>query len=269
MAAAAEDYEEDYEEYYDDDEEGVSGFVVLVVAVVVLVVFSAVVWFAYQRGIQEGSTPVIAANPEPIKTEQPVEFADASSSRQEVYDTLEGNTPTEVVVDTGSDRDPLEGFTQTTSASDEVIRVEVQAEPAAASLPTTTGADNSVAGNAIDLAVENDPAPAPAKPQVNRPAPVPVTKAQITAVGSAIAGSHVVQVGAFRSDEEAQGYFDKMKRDFGNLVGEKAPDVQRADLGQRGIFYRLRIGPFNSKDLASGYCAQLKQRGQDCLVKPV
>ena len=268
MAASAEEYEDDYDEYYDDDEEGVSGFVVLVVAVVVLVVFAAVVWFAYQRGIQQGSTPVIAANPEPARIEQPVEFA-ANETNQEVYDTLEGNTRTEVIVDTSDERDPLEGFSQTTSAATgETTGPAVsEREPASANAnpPQVTSEPEPEPAPVTREPVQQDPEPQVTPPASSEPA-TPVTT---TSASGALAGTHLVQVGAFRSDAEAQTYFSSMQSRFSTLLSGKAPDVQRADLGSRGIYYRLRVGPFDSKSAADNYCARLKAGGQDCLVKPV
>jgi hypothetical protein len=41
----------------------------------------------------------------------------------------------------------------------------------------------------------------------------------------------------------------------------------RADLGAKGVFFRLRIGPFASSADAKSFCDGLKTRGQDCLVK--
>ncbi|MCI5046871.1 MAG: SPOR domain-containing protein [Aquisalinus sp.] len=262
---AADEYDEEYDDYYDDDEEGVSGFVVLVVMVVVLVVFSAVVWFAYQRGIQEGGTPIIAADPNPIKTEREIPFAETSPVEQEVFDTLEGNLPTEVIVDASDERDPLEGFSETSSAVNDPVSAANGSDETRASPPETI---EDVAVAAIEQVEEVIPEPVRQTPAL-QPQPVQTAPVAAVAAGSALSGSHVVQVGAFRSDAEAQRFFTSMQGRFGNMLNGKSPDVQYADLGTRGIYYRLRVGPFASKSDADAYCARLKQGGQDCLVKPV
>lgn len=271
MAASAEDYDDDYDEYYDEEDvEGVSGFVVLVVAVVVLIVFSGVVWFAYQRGVQNSPPPVIAANPEPMRTEQPIELEQPSASAQEASATLEGNVPTEVVVDTTTERDPLEGFQQTTSAAAESLETATQAAEQTAqdiaSLTQSVTTEQPATTTDDEPVRDPEPQPVTREPVVETPQPEPVRQPVATL---ALSGSHLVQVGAFRSDAEALGYFDRLEQKFGALVAEKAPDVQRADLGSRGIYFRLRVGPFSSKEQAAAYCSQLKQQGQDCLVKPV
>jgi hypothetical protein len=54
---------------------------------------------------------------------------------------------------------------------------------------------------------------------------------------------------------------------LGDYLNGKSRDVERADLGDKGVFYRQRIGPFASADDARTYCEGLKTRGQDCLIK--
>ncbi len=273
MTVSTDDYEDDYDEYY-DDEEGVSGFVVLVVALVVLVVFFAVVWFAYQRGIQDGTAmPVVAANPEPARTEQAVSFDDENGTNREVYDTLEGNSPTRVVVDASSEADPLAGFDQTRSASNSIIEADN---------PTNEAAEDvSEEGTPAQTAAQNEPAPREAAvPIIQTPVSQPATTAEepvneepqssndpIATTLAPIVGTHVVQVGALRSEAEALSKFESIQAKMGSLLDGKSPDIQRADLGERGVFYRLRIAPFGSKSEAADYCTQLKQNGQDCLVK--
>ena len=58
-----------------------------------------------------------------------------------------------------------------------------------------------------------------------------------------------------------------MESRLGAYPDGKTPDVERADLGDKGIYYRLRLGPFASRDAAADYCLGLKDRGQDCIVK--
>lgn len=97
--------------------------------------------------------------------------------------------------------------------------------------------------------------------------PTRLTPARSSASISAINGSHVVQVGAFRSEAEADTYWTRLQNRFGSFLDGKVKDVERADLGDRGVYYRLRIASFNSSDAAKSYCTSLKSRNQDCLVK--
>jgi len=45
-----------------------------------------------------------------------------------------------------------------------------------------------------------------------------------------------------------------------------SPIVRTADLGDRGMFYRLQVGPLVSSVLATALCDVLKTNNVDCLV---
>ena len=77
----------------------------------------------------------------------------------------------------------------------------------------------------------------------------------------------MLQIGAFRSNGDAVAQWNRVQARIGDFLDDKTYHVEEADLGERGVYHRLRIGPFVSKDAASSFCAELKTRGQDCLVK--
>ncbi len=76
----------------------------------------------------------------------------------------------------------------------------------------------------------------------------------------------VIQLAAHRSDARARANWRRLRAAFPDLLGDLAPVIQRADLGARGVFYRVRTGPFKIRAEAQGLCRQLRARGQDCLV---
>ena len=41
----------------------------------------------------------------------------------------------------------------------------------------------------------------------------------------------------------------------------------RADLGDKGVFYRAMVGPFGSQDEAAQFCGSLKTAGGQCVVQ--
>ena len=85
--------------------------------------------------------------------------------------------------------------------------------------------------------------------------------------GSTNAGSgYLVQLSAQRSESQALAAFDGMKRQFPSLLGDYQPSIQRADLGDRGIYYRVRVGPMASQSAANAFCEQLKSSGGNCFV---
>lgn len=86
-------------------------------------------------------------------------------------------------------------------------------------------------------------------------------------IPSATSGAYVVQVASFKGADLATGGWETLVRKNKDLLANLRPDIQLADLGNRGIYYRLRIGPFATKADAQSLCNALKARRQDCLVR--
>ena len=79
---------------------------------------------------------------------------------------------------------------------------------------------------------------------------------------------YVVQLAAYRSEQEAMGEYQQLKSRYGNLVGNLPPAVQQTNLGASGTFYRLGMGPMSSKQAATELCNKLIAAGErDCLVR--
>lgn len=114
--------------------------------------------------------------------------------------------------------------------------------------------------------------PAPQQPaQVARPSR-PARKPEVTAAlppaaSSNISGGYLVQVAARQSHNEALRAFNDLQRRYPQLLGGLAPEVLRADLGQRGIWYRVGVGPMLQQQAALDFCNQLKSAGADCLIR--
>ncbi len=81
------------------------------------------------------------------------------------------------------------------------------------------------------------------------------------------AGDYFVQLASVKSDQSARNEWARLKKAHSELFDDMALDVQRADLGDRGIFYRIRIGPFPNRATAQDMCAQIKAAKLACLVK--
>ena len=54
---------------------------------------------------------------------------------------------------------------------------------------------------------------------------------------------------------------------FPGVLGSRAPVIKRADLGDRGVYYRALVGPFGTPDEASQFCGSLKTAGGQCVVQ--
>ena len=264
---------EDFDDEDGEDERGLSGLLVLLMGIVMLGALASVVWIAYQFGLKDGAqreagTPYVTADPEPLKIEN--EVAGEASSVREVYDAVSGAATEPVEVLAAGPEEP-------------VVRNPADPIGAIVSGETAGLADDAVADRIAELAREDealaDQPPAQsaqpaAEPKVDpKPAAAPATPASVTkpapaaSAGDALSGTHLVQVGAFRSQGEADGQWSKMQGKHGAFLDGKAKDVEVADLGAKGTYYRLRVGPFASADAAKTWCAGLKERGTDCLIK--
>ena len=81
------------------------------------------------------------------------------------------------------------------------------------------------------------------------------------------AGGYTVQVTSQRSEAEAQTEFKTLQAKFPGQLGSRQPIIHRADLGDKGTFYRALVGPFASSEAAAAMCSNLKAAGGSCIVQ--
>lgn len=77
-----------------------------------------------------------------------------------------------------------------------------------------------------------------------------------------------IQIGANRDESVSRAEWEKMRAQGGGIFNNAGNRIQRADLGSRGVFYRVQVGPFASAREAGQFCAQLKTRQIDCFLAP-
>lgn len=116
--------------------------------------------------------------------------------------------------------------------------------------------------------VESAPAEAAPAPAAQEPAPTPAPTAAAPAAAPASGGAFVVQIMALREEAAARTAWDALQAKHGAVLGGHALDIERADLGDKGVFFRVRAAGFGSKADAQSACTRLKSAGQDCMVKP-
>lgn len=75
----------------------------------------------------------------------------------------------------------------------------------------------------------------------------------------------VVQIASATSEDAAWSTWKKMQARNGVLKA-KSPNVVRADLGAKGVFYRVRLGGFDDQSSAKAECDSLKRKGVSCYV---
>ncbi len=80
-------------------------------------------------------------------------------------------------------------------------------------------------------------------------------------------GGYMVQISSQRSEADAQASIRSLQSKYPNQLGEREAIVRRADLGQKGVYYRAMIGPFGNAGEADQFCSNLKAAGGQCIVQ--
>ncbi len=217
-----------------EDDDSRRGPLLLAVAIAVIIALAAVVYTAYNQGIRSGGrneAPLISAPAGPIKSkpENPggKKQPDTNNAAYDPLDSKSDAKPKPVKVAPPPEQ-PIERATKPEPA-------QQKPEPIAQK-PAT-------------------PEPKPEAEPVYKPKPVPKA-----------AGKFAVQIGSFRSEKQASSTWNALRNRLPILLDGVSPDVQRADLGTKGIYFRLRAADFETRADASEFCAALKARAQDCIV---
>ena len=69
------------------------------------------------------------------------------------------------------------------------------------------------------------------------------------------------------ASERPQASFRALQTKFPSVLGSRAPLIKKADLGDKGTYYRAMVGPFGSQEEASQVCGNLKSAGGQCVVQ--
>ena len=152
------------------------------------------------------------------------------------------------------------------------------ATPAAPAPSSTTAASAATTPAQAGASAKKDsstgpaatPAPTTDKPKTMAaatPAPAPATPAAKPAASAASTGGGgwQIQLAAMKSEAEAQVAWKKAVAANKDLLGSLTQDIVKADLGAKGIFYRLRAGPLDEAG-AKNLCAELAKHNQGCIV---
>lgn len=234
-------------------------------------------FYAFQQGLEEGQRslpPVVLAEKTPIKVPAenvpggvPVKPEDLN-----IYGVMRGAAEPETPQ--APPDSPADNATGTIESL--IARTEDPFEQAL-NVPKAIADDTRLpAGNSIRV-LQNDPSVevSPPRPDLNRapratvPAARPTAKPAKTQVrtGPVARDDFMVQLAASRSRALARGVYSGLQNNFSDLLGQRNPLILRVDLGDKGIFYRVNVPGFESRNAATAFCANLKSRGQDCLVR--
>jgi hypothetical protein len=73
-------------------------------------------------------------------------------------------------------------------------------------------------------------------------------------------------VSSQKSEADAQASYRTLQGKYPSVLGSRSAQIRRADLGEKGVYYRATVGPFETSDEASQFCGSLKTAGGQCVV---
>jgi sporulation related protein len=106
------------------------------------------------------------------------------------------------------------------------------------------------------LGLATAPPPPVAKPIAAVPAPGP----------AAAAGGYVLQIGAYKSQADAEAAWKAYKGRHAALLTGYSENIQQVELGEKGTWYRLRVAGLGDREVALALCDRLKADGGACIL---
>jgi len=213
--------------------------------VMVMAASAGGVWFAYSNGHNRapGEVPLIQAEPGTTKTRPPLPGGMTIPNQDKLV------------------------YTQDKPRAEKLLPPPEAPLPRPAPLPgaapTPAAAAETVPPGAGTLETTPPSTPAPAAPL---PAPTPAAASSAPPAALPATGVYRLQLGALRSREAARLEWEKIRKGNGDLLGDLAAVWPRADLGDRGTYYRIQTTPIADAATAERLCGELKRRKVACIV---
>lgn len=263
-----------YDPIEDEEDERSRLPLLIVIALLVVAAFFGVVWLAYNQGIESGRAggpQIVQAAPGPVKT-APETSANGQTpyAGLKVYDQPVPPDEEAEASNLAPPPAPTSPIMETPQLSPSpTIRLgEHPAGPPAAAAPKPAPA----APPPVAVAAAQQTAPVATAPPRALPVPAapavaaPKSVVASTPASSAGGGSAMLQIGAYTSEDVAKSAWTSFQARHAATVAGATLNIQRADLGDKGVWYRLRVGPFADKSAAASVCEKLKAEGAGCFA---
>ncbi len=75
-----------------------------------------------------------------------------------------------------------------------------------------------------------------------------------------------VQLGSYKSINGLEKGWKILQRKFPKQLSKLRYSIKKVELGSKGIYYRLHVGPLSKRDDASKICKELSAKKQGCLI---
>jgi hypothetical protein len=219
-----------------------------VLTAIVMAVFAGGLWFFYHQGVRQpamsgpgGDVPLIRADDKPVKLkpDQPggMPVPDQNVS---VYDPKPGAAPVEKLLPPPEQPMPRPTAKEAASPPPSAAASSAQPAPATQQQAAATSAPKAPP----KPAAKETPAAAPAK--------------------SIPAGPVRIQLASLRTPEAAKEEWGRLKREHPELLGRLTAVAVKADLGDKGVWYRVQTQVFDDAAAADRLCADLKKQNVGC-----
>lgn len=193
--------------------------------------------------------PATPTNPEPVRTAA----VDPNANQPTIVTTTPITTTNEVAP----------GSSETPIANGPVVTVLPKPKP---EVPVQVARAPETIAPVQTQPRPTEPVRSSGPLDLSNPGPAPVQTQAPSTGGSIAAGAYVVQVTSQRSETAARDAYQGLQRRYPGVLGNVNAVIVRADLGDRGTFYRARI-PAGSRAQAVNLCESLKSAGGDCFVR--
>ena len=256
----------DFDDEEPQDQEGARLPLLVGVALLVLAAFAGVVWLAYTQGVERGraeAPQILAERASRITkaTVQPPAFtglniyqaqSNGRSAAQNVHSPIHPPSAPPAL------RPTANGGSESFAAGTEPAHPFAVPAPATTSTPTPSRTPvSALVKPAVQTAKPTVQAVRPAVSNLVKPSIAPTIPEPLHGI--------LLQIGSYKSQAEARQSWLAFRAAHSTAAGYQ-PDIKQVDLGAKGNWYRLRIGPFENKDVATEVCAKLRAAGASCLI---
>lgn len=112
------------------------------------------------------------------------------------------------------------------------------------------------------------PAPAPSAPASSAsvssgPLPAAPEKPAASPSAKPATGGHMIQLAALGSDADAKATWSKLSKQASDLLSDRTPMIEQKTINGH-VFYRLRVGGFDTAQSARAFCVRLHARSIAC-----
>lgn len=97
-------------------------------------------------------------------------------------------------------------------------------------------------------------------------ATAPAESAEAAPPSDGVSGRYAVHLESYRTEQAARTGWAQLKADYPALLDGTSLIVRRADLGERGVFYRVLAGAFDDPARARRLCNGFASRSHYCVV---